>query len=140
MDLKMIVLNEKCTPTRAYEGDAGIDLYANTNKLISIGQHQTVLIPLGICLEIPYGNVGLLLPRSSISKSGLIIQGVIDAGYRNEIRALIHNITEVPYHIQPHEKIAQILIVPITPIKTFQFVDKLNESERGEKGFGSSGK
>lgn len=141
MDLKVKLLDLKCAPTRAYQHDAGIDLYAKIPKLISIGQHQTEKIPVGICVEIPEGCVGLLLPRSSYNVKGLVEPvGTIDAGYRGEISACIVNTTDTPYHVNPYDKIAQLVIMPITQIDNVVFVQELTPSERGESGFGSSGK
>jgi dUTP pyrophosphatase len=141
MDLKIKLLDVNCAPTRAYTHDAGLDLYARIDELISIGQHQTIKIPTGICVEIPEGKVGLLLPRSSFNVKGLIEPiGTIDAGYRGEISACITNSTDEPYHLNPYDRIAQLVIVPFEQIDDITFVDELSPSERGEGGFGSSGK
>lgn len=141
MNLNVKLLDKQCIPTRAYVGDAGLDLYARIPKLISIGQHTTAKIPTGICVEIPQGYVGLLLPRSSYNVKGLIEPvGTIDSGYRGEISAAITNATDVPYHVNPYDKIAQLVIVPIAQIDSLNFVDELSKSERGVNGFGSSGK
>jgi dUTP pyrophosphatase len=140
-NLNIKVINPKCIPTIAYENDAGVDLYANTDKLISISQFSTTKVPLGIAVEIPNDYFGFILPRSGHAVKGITVEtGTIDPGYRGELCAVITNNTNTPYHMQPYEKIAQLVLLPKTIIKTFNFVDKLSESERGEKGFGSSSK
>lgn len=137
-------------PTYSKEGDAGMDLVAT--KILS---DTTFDITYGIdlAMEIPNGFVGLVFPRSSIRKTGLQLSnsvGVIDSGYRGEIQATFNKIfgsegmydeTKIPTteFYKVGDRIAQIMIIPHPTIE-FNEVDELSESERGEGGFGSTGK
>ena len=127
-------------PTYAKSGDAGMDLVAteilsNTTFDITYG--------LGIALEIPEGFVGLVFPRSSIRKYELSLSnsvGVIDSGYRGELQATFkktNGLDSLSYKVG--DRVAQIMIIPHPTIE-FEEVNKLNNTERGEGGFGSTGK
>jgi dUTP pyrophosphatase len=129
-------------PTRAHDGDAGLDLYAAEAATVPPAGGR-IDIGTGVAVEIPEGHAGLVLPRSgSARKHGITLTnapGLIDSGYRGELRALILNTdpTEA-FEISPGDRIAQLVIVAVelpTPVE----VDDLGESERGERGFGSSG-
>ena len=127
-------------PTYAKEGDAGMDLVAT--KIIS---NTTVDVTYGtdLAMEIPNGFVGLVFPRSSIRKYELILSnsvGVIDSGYRGELQATFkkeNGLDSLAYKVG--DKIAQIMIIPYPPIE-FDVVDELSDTERGDGGFGSTGK
>jgi dUTP pyrophosphatase len=140
-------------PKYAKDGDAGMDLVATS--IISDTPEQ-ITYGIGIALEIPEGFVGLVFPRSSIRKTGLQLSnsvGVVDSGYRGEIQATFNKVfgSERMYdemkvkEIQPNEyykvgdRIAQIMIIPYPPIE-FVEADELSNTERGEGGFGSTGK
>jgi dUTP pyrophosphatase len=140
-------------PSYAKDGDAGMDLIATS--IISDTPTQ-ITYGLGIALEIPKGFVGLVFPRSSIRKTGLQLSnsvGVIDSGYRGELQATFNKLFggEAMYdemkvkEIQPNDfykvgdRVAQIMIIPHPPIE-FEEVDELSDTERGEGGFGSTGK
>jgi dUTP pyrophosphatase len=128
-------------PTRAYPGDAGLDLYALESLVLEPGERASVRT--GIAVEIPDGRAGLVLPRSGLAaRHGIALvnaPGLIDAGYRGEIRVLLLNTDRaVPYPIAPGDRIAQLVLVTIeTPEVTA--VEALAGSERGAGGFGSSG-
>ncbi len=129
-------------PTYAKEGDAGMDLVATE---ILKDTPEQITYGIGIALEIPEGFVGLVFPRSSIRKTGLQLSnsvGVIDSGYRGELQATFNKInqnsaSENDYKVG--DRIAQIMIIPYPPIQ-FVEVDELSNTERGEGGFGSTGK
>ncbi len=140
-------------PTYAKPGDAGMDLVATS--IISDTPEQ-ITYGMGVALEIPDGFVGLIFPRSSIRKTGLQLSnsvGVIDSGYRGELQATFNKVfgSERMYdemkvkEVQPNEyykvgdRIAQIMIIPYPPIE-FVEADELSNTERGEGGFGSTGK
>ena len=140
-------------PTYAKDGDAGMDLVATQ---ILKDTPEQITYGTGIALEIPYGFVGLVFPRSSIRKTGLQLSnsvGVIDSGYRGELQATFNKVfggdrfydetklTEITSHdfYKVGDRIAQIMIIPYPPIE-FVEVDELSDSERGEGGFGSTGK
>ena len=124
-------------PTRAHASDAGLDLYAN--DYYSIAPYGQALIATGIKLAIPNGYVGLIWDKSGLASQGFkTMGGVIDAGYRGEIKVVFKNLSEDIYNIIPGQKIAQLLIQKIeTPEISEEPVD--NETDRQENGFGSSG-
>ena len=141
MQVKIKKLNPNAViPTYAKSGDAGMDLVAT--KIIS---NTTFDVTYGtdLAMEIPKGFVGLVFPRSSIRKYELILSnsvGVIDSGYRGELQATFkkeNGLDSLAYKVG--DRIAQIMIIPHPPIE-FEEVDELSDTERGEGGFGSTGK
>lgn len=131
-------------PTYGTEYAAGADLYACLEDSVGIGPGETVMIGTGISMEIPDGYAGLVFARSGLScKKGLAPAnkvGVIDSDYRGEIKVALHNhnIKGEPLLVESGERIAQISIVPYLKAE-FQLKDELNETGRGENGFGSTG-
>jgi dUTP pyrophosphatase len=128
-------------PTRAYPGDAGLDLYALEDGGLDPGARASVRT--GVAVEIPDGHAGLVLPRSGLAaRSGIAIvnaPGLIDAGYRGEVQVLLLNTDrETPFTITAGDRIAQLVLVRIEAPPVVE-VDALTTSERGEGGFGSSG-
>jgi dUTP pyrophosphatase len=130
-------------PTYAKIGDAGMDMVATKVINENLG---SITYGTDIAMEIPEGFVGLIFPRSSIRKTNLQLSnsvGVVDSGYRGEIQATfnkiqgIDNIERDSYKIG--DRICQITIIPYPPIE-FEEVEELNNTERGEGGFGSTGK
>ena len=154
MQVRIKKLNQLAQiPTYAKEGDAGMDVIATS--IISDTPTQ-ITYGLGIALEIPKGFVGLVFPRSSIRKTGLQLSnsvGVIDSGYRGELQATFNKLFggEAMYdemkvkETQPNDfykvgdRVAQIMIIPHPDIQ-FEEADELSDTERGEGGFGSTGK
>ena len=137
--IPVVLLNDKATmPTKAHKSDAGWDLYAANSTVIS--EHQRKTIETGIALEIPDGYVGLIWPRSGLSvKQGIdVLAGVVDSGYRGEIKVCLYNTSTLPVEIEAGDRIAQILIQPVSQMEMIA-VDTLSDTERGEGGFGSSG-
>ena len=123
-------------PTKAHATDAGYDLYASSchyeDGMLHFGT--------GVAVEIPAGYVGLVFPRSSIANTHLTLSnsvGVIDSGYRGEIKAKFRKGGTRGYNVG--DRIAQLIIIPY-PEVTFEEVDELSESDRGEGGYGSSGR
>ena len=143
MELKVSLLAEAATlPTRAHDGDAGLDLYASEAAHIGPGERWSV--GTGIALEIPPGHAGLVLPRSGLARDhGIALvnaPGLIDAGYRGEVRVLLLNTDPAQvFRIEPGERIAQLVVAPIALAEPVQ-VEALAESARGGGGFGSSGR
>jgi dUTP pyrophosphatase len=129
-------------PTRAHEGDAGLDLYACESAHIGPGERWS--IGTGIAAEIPAEHAGLVLPRSGLAREhGISLvnaPGLIDCGYRGEIRVLLLNTDPAEtFRVAAGDRIAQLLITPIAladPVEAAQ----LAESARGSGGFGSSGR
>ena len=154
MKVKIKKLNPNAViPTYAKPGDAGMDLVATS---IILDTKTQITYGLGIALEIPDGFVGLVFPRSSIRKTGLQLSnsvGVIDSGYRGELQATFNKVfggdrfydetknTEDTSNnfYKIGDRIAQIMIIPYPPIE-FVEADELSNTERGEGGFGSTGK
>ena len=123
-----------------YKGDAGLDLFITNRK--RIGPRETVLIKLGIACENKENKPYLLMPRSSISKTPLRLCnsiGLIDAGYRGELMAVVDNVKDEVYNVELGQRIFQIVAMNGNPI-SFDLVDELTDSERGQGGFGSTGK
>ncbi len=126
-------------PSYAHHDDAGFDLYAIKDTLIKTG--EWILIPTGLAMEIPEGYVGLIWDKGSVStKYGIkTIGGVIDSGYRGELRIAVVNLKDKEYLFEKGHKIAQMIIQKKETAK-FEEVDELSETERGHGSFGSSGK
>jgi dUTP pyrophosphatase len=143
MFVKIKKLNENAViPKYAKDGDAGMDLVATS--IISETDTQ-ITYGIGLALEIPDGFVGLVFPRSSIRKTRLQLSnsvGVIDSGYRGELQATfnkINNNSQSENDYKVGDRIAQIMIIPY-PKVIFREVEELSDTERGDGGFGSTGK
>ena len=143
MELRVTRLREDATlPSRAHDGDAGLDLHACEAAHIGPGERWSV--GTGIAVEIPDAHAGLVLPRSGLAREhGIAIvnaPGLIDSGYRGEISVLLLNTDPAEtFRIEPGDRIAQLVIAPIAPAEAVE-ADSLAESARGEGGFGSSGR
>ena len=129
-------------PTRAHEGDAGLDLYAAEPAHLGPGERWSV--PTGVAVEIPEGHAGLVLPRSGLAQEhGIALvnsPGLIDSGYRGEIRVLLLNTDPAEvYRVQRGDRIAQLVLVSASAIEPVE-AKALAESARGDGGFGSSGR
>ena len=143
MQLPVSRLNESAQrPSRAHEGDAGLDLYACEAAHIGPGERWS--IGTGVGVEIPEGHAGLVLPRSGLARDhGIALvnaPGLIDSGYRGELRVLLLNTDPAEtFRVEPGDRIAQLVL---TPVVTADVVETrgLTESARGEGGFGSSGR
>ncbi|HEX5526128.1 MAG TPA: dUTP diphosphatase [Solirubrobacterales bacterium] len=142
VQLPFLKLKENAqAPTRAHEGDAGLDLYACEAAHVGPGERWSV--GTGVAVEIPEGHAGLVLPRSGLARDhGIALvnaPGLIDSGYRGEVRVLLLNTDPAEtFRVEPGDRIAQLLL---TPIATPEPVEaELSESARGEGGFGSSGR
>ncbi|WP_430592882.1 dUTP diphosphatase [Humidisolicoccus flavus] len=127
-------------PTYAHPGDAGADLRSNETVLMSPGAR--VLVGTGVSIALPEGHVGFVVPRSGLAaKHGITIvnaPGTIDSGYRGEIKVILLNTSQEPYEIAEGDRIAQLVVQRVERVE-FVSVDTLNETERGARGFGSSG-
>jgi len=129
-------------PTRAHEGDAGLDLYACEAAHLGPGERWSV--GTGIAVEIPDGHAGLVLPRSGLAREhGISVvnsPGLIDSGYRGEVRVLLLNTDPAEtFRVALGERIAQLLIAPIALAEPVEAA-ALADSARGAGGFGSSGR
>ena len=143
MELGFIRLHDGArTPTRAHDGDAGLDLYAAEDATIGPGERLDV--GTGIAVEIPPGHAGLVLPRSGLAmRRGIALvnaPGLIDAGYRGELRVLLLNTDRTePFTVEPGDRIAQLVLVRVET-EELEEVAELDETARGVGGFGSTGR
>jgi dUTP pyrophosphatase len=137
MKLKVKLDKGAVMPTRAHKADAGLDLYAAEN--IQIPPQSWKAISTGVHVEIPEGYVGLLTSKSGLMRSkGLTCRGTIDSGYTGTIQAIVFNHSDVFIDIPKGNKVTQLVLLPIiTP--EVELVDYLDETERGNGGFGSTG-
>jgi len=130
-------------PYRASISAAGADLFACLDSAVTIFPDKTEIIPTGLSLELPEGYAGLVYARSGLaSKKGLAPAnkvGVIDPDYRGEMLVALHNHSTEPAVVEPNERIAQLVITPFLDT-TFIEAEFLGQTERGEGGFGSTGK
>lgn len=127
-------------PCYAHEGDAGLDL--RITESVTIEPMQRQFVGTGVAVEIPSGCVGLVFPRSGLaSGTGITMPnavGVIDSGYRGEIRATLLNISNETVMLEAGTRVCQLVIMPYVPCELVP-VDELSETERGADGFGSTG-
>ncbi len=142
MDLKVTKLHiSAVVPTRAHPGDAGLDLYSIEAAHIGPGERWSV--GTGIAIEVPEGHAGLVLPRSGLAREhGITLvnsPGLIDAGYRGEVRVLLLNTDPAEVvRIEPGARIAQLVIAPVALPEPVE-VAELSDTARGDGGFGSTG-
>ena len=127
-------------PRHAYPGDAGLDLSSCERVVLEPGERA--LVPTGVAVAIPPGYAGYVQPRSGLAADhGITIvnsPGLVDSGYRGELRIVLLNTDrERPFAIEPGMRIAQLVVLPVPPVELY-VVDELPDSERGERGFGSS--
>lgn len=125
-------------PTRAHSTDAGLDLYARETKVIP--PKNRVFFDTGVHIELPPFTMGEIRSKSGLMKNhGITTDGTIDVGYTGSIGVTLFNNSNKYYTVNKGDKIAQLVIVPII-IPNLEFVNELDETERGEGGFGSTGK
>lgn len=127
-------------PSYSHPGDGGVDLYARQSVALEPGERATV--PTGIALAIPPGHAGFVTPRSGLAaKHGISVvngPGLIDAGYRGEIKVVLVNLSAVRFSIERADRIAQLVVIPVVD-QEYHIVDELPDSGRGSGGFGSTG-
>ena len=143
ISMKIKKLCDKATlPVYASEYAAGADLYACLDEPVTIEPNQTKLIKTGLAMAIPEGLAGLIYARSGLaSKRGLAPAnkvGVIDSDYRGEVMVALHNHGTTPQTVEHGERIAQLVLAPVVTA-SFDVVDDLDSTARGEGGFGSTG-
>ena len=139
MELLYVKMSSKAhSPTRATPYSAGLDLKSAEYK--EILPHQRQLVCTNLKIKIPEGHYGRIAPRSGLSIIHKIdtCAGVIDADYRGEIKIVLHNHGEEIFQVKPGERVAQLICEKIS-LPTTREVPSLSDTERGQKGFGSSG-
>lgn len=138
VDLKTVLDDGAIMPERAHASDAGLDIRLKDRLVLSPGERATVST--GIHVAIPEGYVGFMKPKSGLfSKRGIFVEGTIDAGYTGEICVMVENHSQTHQRFDAGDKICQLVIVPCLAAKPVE-VKCLGNTERGENGFGSTGK
>jgi dUTP pyrophosphatase len=132
--------DDAVVPTRAYDGDAGLDLSACERVVLRPGERG--MVNTGLAVAVPEGYAGFVQPRSGLaSRHGITIvntPGLVDSGYRGELRVVLLNTdARESFVVEPGMRIAQLVVVPVAPVDPIE-VEELPESERGVRGFGSS--
>ena len=142
IDIKIINTSAHDLPSYQTALSAGMDLRANNPEPIQLGPLERAIIPTGIFIELPSGYEAQIRPRSGLAaKKGVSLvnsPGTIDADYRGEIGVILVNLSNDPFTVERGERIAQMVIAKHEQARWLE-VDQLGESERGEKGFGSTG-
>ena len=139
MILKIKKLNSYAKlPNYVHPGDAGLDLYCDKDFILA--PSEKVLISTGISMEIPENHVGLIWDKSGMAAKHTlhVLAGVVDSGYRGEIKVVMINLSKEDYKIEKHDKVAQMLIQPVQSCE-IEEISETSESSRGEGGFGSTG-
>ncbi len=137
LKVKKIHPNAKL-PQYSHKGDAGLDLFSSVDCVLKKGEVKPV--PTGIKMAIPEGHVGLVWDKSGISLKGVHrLAGVIDSGYRGEVQVVMANLGGESFEVKKGMKIAQLLVQPVQEVNVIETED-LEETSRGENGFGSTGK
>ena len=130
-------------PTYGSAEAAGADLYACLEEAVTIAPGEVYWVPTGIALEVPRGCAGLVYARSSMgAKRGLAPAnkvGVVDSDYRGEVKVVLLNHSNQPQTLQPGERVAQFVITPVLQ-PVYEEVEELTDTNRGQGGFGSTGK
>ena len=148
MKLQILALSEMIgwvIPLRysATEGAAAVDLHACIDEAVTLPPGGRALLPTGLAAAIPAGHVGLLAVRSSMGiRHGVTLSngvGVIDSDYRGQVHVGLHNLSGEPYTVQPGDRVAQLLVVPVAAPE-IEVVDALPETVRGAGGLGSTGR
>ena len=136
--MRIVIGKNAFMPTRAYETDAGLDLYSPID--ITVPARGSAIIDTGVHIQLPKGTAGMIKSKSGLNvKHDITSEGVVDVGYVGSMVVKLYNNGDTDYHVQRGDKISQLVIVQIvTP--HLMIVDKLDDSERGENGFGSTGR
>jgi dUTP pyrophosphatase len=143
--VKVNIINKSKHSLPAYETNlsAGMDLRANLSEPIILQPMQRALIPTGLYIELPSGTEAQIRPRSGLAfKNGITVlnsPGTIDADYRGEIKVLLINLSQEAFEIKDSERIAQMVVSKHETVE-WQLVETLNQTQRGEGGFGHTGK
>jgi dUTP pyrophosphatase len=124
-------------PVYGHPGDAGLDLFSAVDR--ELGPGDVFAVPTGVQVAIPAGHAGLVWDKSGISLMGVHrLAGVIDAGYRGEVQVVLINLGDGPFAVKNGMKIAQLLVQPVTAVSVVE-TGSLDDTSRGEGGFGSTG-
>ena len=126
-------------PTKAHITDAGYDLYAKESQIVPA--KESAIFDTGVHIELPIGTVGMLKSKSGLNvKHGITSDGVIDVGYTGSIVVKLYNNSGIDYKVKAGDKITQLVILPLAVVGELELVESFSETERGNNGFGSSGR
>jgi dUTP pyrophosphatase len=124
-------------PVYGHPGDAGVDLFSVVDRELAPG--EVFAVPTGIQVAVPAGYVGLVWDKSGISLKGMHrLAGVVDSGYRGEVQVVMINLAAAPFSVRKGMKIAQMLVQPVAAVEVVES-DSLDDTARGQGGFGSTG-
>lgn len=143
--MKVKIVNRSAWPAPAYATiqSAGMDLKANIEEPVTIAPLQRVMVPTGLSIALPEGTEAQIRPRSGLAaKHGVTVlnsPGTIDADYRGEIKVILVNLSDTPFIVNPGERIAQMVIARYEHVE-WDEVETLDRTDRGEGGFGSTGR
>ena len=133
-----IKLDEEAKVTRGHKTDAGLDLYSRETKIIP--SNGSAVFDTGVHIELPHGTTGFLKSKSGLNVNhGLTSEGVIDEGYTGSIVVKLYNHSDKDYQVFKGQKISQLVILPVVIPDELEEVQELEETERGNGGFGSTG-
>ncbi|MBM3305185.1 MAG: dUTP diphosphatase [Candidatus Aminicenantes bacterium] len=138
MELKVKRIHpEARLPAYGHPGDAGLDLFSVVDR--EVGPGEVFAVPTGIQIAVPAGHAGLVWDKSGISLQGVHrLAGVVDAGYRGEVRVVLVNLGAAPFAVRKGMKVAQLLVQPVASVSVTE-VEDLDDTARGQGGFGSTG-
>lgn len=143
MKVKIVNKSQWPLPSYATEKSAGMDLKADIHEPVTLAPLGRAMIPTGIYLALPDGTEAQVRPRSGLAaKHGISVlnaPGTIDADYRGEVKVILVNLSDTPFVVNPGERVAQMVIAKYEKTE-WDEVESLDETERGEGGFGSTGK
>ena len=138
MKMKVVLDKGAKMPTRAHSGDAGLDLYTREDAVVKA--KGSYVFDIGVHIEIPYGATGFIKSKSGLNVNhGITSEGVIDYGYTGSIRVKLYNNSDTDYEVKAGDKISQLVILPVI-LSEVELTDSLEDTERGDGGFGSTGK
>lgn len=143
--LKIKIINKSSNPLPKYQtvGSSGLDLHANIDNPITLNKNDIVLVPTGLFIEIPEGYEAQIRSRSSLAlKNGIFClnsPATIDSDYRGELKIILASLTDTPFTINHGDRIAQMVFAKVEKV-SFEEVDSLSDTQRGEGGFGSTNK
>jgi dUTP pyrophosphatase len=146
LKVQLLRVGQSVLPQYETAGAAGMDLQAALDHAITLGPGDRIAVPTGIAIALPHGYEGQVRPRSGLARKhgiGMVNSpGTIDEDYRGEVQVLLVNLGQEPYTVQPGDRIAQLVVAPVTRVhcEVVQSVEALGATERGSGGFGSTGR
>lgn len=137
--MKIMLEESAYKPSRAHATDAGLDL--RTPVAVTVPAHGSVVVDTKTHVQLPVNTVGMLKSKSGLNvKHGITSEGVIDSGYTGSIKVKLYNHTSYSYAFNAGDKITQLVILPLAYVGELEQVSELDDSDRGDSGFGSTGR